>query len=75
MFVRHGGVHIQTHVPAEEINHFVARLSAGKRKSMFDVMQQLEKAGYITVLNDHLLADGNGVIGGGEEAEQERGGV
>ncbi|UFJ40220.1 hypothetical protein LOK74_19625 [Brevibacillus humidisoli] len=73
LFARHGGVHFQALVPAEEINHFVARLSAGKRESMFEVMKELEKAGYISILNDHVFTDGNGVVGGGELGEGENG--
>jgi hypothetical protein len=65
-FVRHGGVHFQTNASPQKINQFIGRLPAGKRESLFEVMDQLEHAGLITVCNDHVFADGDGVVGGGE---------
>lgn len=69
-FVRHGGVHFRSNVTAQEINNFVRKLPAGKRESLFEVLEQLDNAGLITIVNDHLFADGNGVIGGGENNPQ-----
>jgi hypothetical protein len=66
-FVRHGGVHFRTNVSPQEINHFVRKLPAGKRDSLFEVLEQLHNAGLITIYNDHLFADGNGVVGGGDQ--------
>ncbi len=66
-YARHGGVHFRNNVPPEEINRFIRRLPAGKRESLFEVLAELDKAGLITVVNDHVFADGHGVIGGGEE--------
>jgi len=65
-FVRHGGVHFRTNVSPQEINNFIRKLPAGKRDSLFEVLDHLDQAGLITVVNDHVFADGNGVIGGGE---------
>lgn len=64
MFVRHGGVHFRNNASAQEINNYVRKLPAGKRESLFEVLEQLDQAGLITVLNDHVFMDGNGVIGG-----------
>ncbi|MGG3886013.1 hypothetical protein [Brevibacillus panacihumi] len=69
-FARFGGVHFRSHVPPQQINRFIGRLPAGKRDSMFEVLDQLEQAGLITVCNDQVFADGNGVVGGGEEKGQ-----
>ncbi|MBM7590222.1 hypothetical protein [Brevibacillus fulvus] len=66
-FVRHGGVHFRSNATPEEINNYVRKLPAGKRDSLFEVLEQLDNAGLITIVNDHLFADGNGVIGGGEQ--------
>lgn len=65
-FVKHGGVHFRTHVSPVEINNFVRKLPAGKRESLFEVLEQLDQAGLITVVNDHVFADGDGVVGGGD---------
>ncbi|CAM3307425.1 MULTISPECIES: hypothetical protein [Brevibacillus] len=69
-FAKFGGVHFQSHVSPQEINRFIGRLPAGKRESLFEVLEQLEHAGLITVCNDHVFADGDGVIGGGEKNGQ-----
>lgn len=66
-FVRHGGVHFRSLVSPQEINKFIGRLPAGKRESLFEVLDELEKAGKISIYNDQLFADGNGVVGGGEQ--------
>lgn len=66
-FVRHGGVHFRNNVTPEEINDYVRKLPAGKRDSLFEVLDNLDKAGLITVVNDHVFADGNGVVGGGDQ--------
>ncbi len=66
-FARHGGVHFTPNVPPEEINRFVNRLPEEKRDSMFHVMEELSKAGLITIHNDGILADGTGKIGGSDD--------
>ncbi|MCR8978308.1 hypothetical protein P4V86_08975 [Brevibacillus laterosporus] len=66
-FVKHGGVHFRNNVPPQEINNFIRKLPAGKRESLFEVLDKLEQSGLITVYNDHIFTDGNGVIGGGEQ--------
>ncbi|MFD2368488.1 hypothetical protein ACFSO0_00430 [Brevibacillus sp. GCM10020057] len=68
-YVKHGGVHFRTHVSPQEINDFVRKLPAGKRESLFEVLDQLGQAGLITVVNDHVFADGDGVIAGGEDIQ------
>ncbi|WP_241254620.1 hypothetical protein [Brevibacillus sp. SYP-B805] len=65
-FARHGGVHFRLNATPQEINNFVRKLPAGKRDSLFEVMDQLDSAGLITVMNDHLFADGDGTVGGGD---------
>ncbi|WP_019121031.1 hypothetical protein [Brevibacillus massiliensis] len=65
-FARHGGVHFKSNVSPEEINLFIRRLPAGKRESLFEVLDELDRAGLIQIVNDHVFTDGNGVIGGGE---------
>jgi hypothetical protein len=65
-FVRHGGVHFRTNVSPQEINNFIRKLPAGKRDSLFEVLDHLNQAGLITIVNDHVFSDGNGVIGGGD---------
>jgi hypothetical protein len=70
-FVRHGGVHFRTNASPQEINNFVRKLPAGKRDSLFEVLEQLDQAGLITIYNDHLFADGSGVVGGGEQQSGE----
>ncbi|KQL46641.1 hypothetical protein AN963_17130 [Brevibacillus choshinensis] len=66
-FVKHGGVHFRTHVSPQEINNFIRKLPAGKRDSLFEVLEQLDQAGLISVINDHVFTDGDGVIAGGDE--------
>lgn len=66
-FARHGGVHFRNNATPEEINNYVRKLPAGKRDSLFEVLEQLDNAGLITVLNDHVFADGNGIVGGGDQ--------
>jgi len=66
-FARHGGVHFENIKTPEEINEFVRNLPAGKRDSMFEVLQELSQNGYITILNDHVFADGEGNIGGSDD--------
>ncbi len=67
-YARHGGVHFRNNVSPTEINNFVRKLPAGKRESLFEVLDELDKAGLITVVNDHVFADGHGVVGGGEQS-------
>ncbi|MGG1658703.1 hypothetical protein [Brevibacillus sp. NRS-1366] len=65
-FVKYGGVHFRSHVNPVEINNFIRKLPAGKRESLFEVLDELNKAGLISIVNDHVFADGDHVIGGGE---------
>lgn len=65
-YVKYGGVHFRNNVSPQEINLFIKRLPAGKRESLFEVLEQLELHGLITIVNDHLFADGNHIVGGGE---------
>lgn len=65
-FAKHGGVHFRTNASPQAINEFIRKLPAGKRESLFEVLDQLDQAGLITLCNDHLFADGHGVIGGGD---------
>jgi len=65
-YVKHGGVHFRANVSPQEINHFIRKLPAGKRDSLFEVLEQLDQAGLITVVNDHIFTDGDGIIKGGE---------
>ena len=71
-FARHGGVHFRTNASPQEINNFIRKLPAGKRDSLFEVLDQLDQAGLITVVNDHLFSDGNGVIGGGDQQHMQQ---
>lgn len=66
-FVKHGGVHFRTHASPQEINNFIRKLPAGKRESLFEVLDQLDQVGMISVINDHVFTDGDGVIAGGED--------
>ena len=66
-FARHGGVHFENNKTPEEINEFVRNLPAGRRENLFEVLQELNQNGYITVLNDHVFTDGSGNIGGSED--------
>ncbi|WP_235827889.1 hypothetical protein [Brevibacillus migulae] len=66
-YVRHGGVHFTLNASPQEINNYVRKLPAGKRDSLFEVMDHLDEAGLITVVNDHVFADGNGIVGGGDQ--------
>lgn len=68
-FAKHGGVHFRNNASPQEINNFIRKLPAGKRESLFEVLDQLDKEGLITVMNDHVFTDGNGVIGGDNTAQ------
>ena len=61
-FARFGGVHFTSNVSPSEINNFIRKLPAGKRESMFEALDQLDKHGLITIINDHVFVDGNGKI-------------
>lgn len=66
-FARHGGVHFAPHASSDEINRFVRQLPAGKRDSLFEVLQELNRAGLISLYNDGVWTDGEGRIGGSDE--------
>jgi hypothetical protein len=67
MYARHGGVHFKLNVPGHEINRYVDQLPEEKRESMFQVMKELEQANLITIIDDGVLADGEGKLGGSDE--------
>jgi hypothetical protein len=67
LFAQHGGVHFTNNVSPEEINNFVRQLPAGKRDSLFEVLQALNEDGLITIYNDHVFVDGEGKLGGSED--------
>lgn len=64
LFARHGGVHFSLNVPETELNQYVSEMSEKQRESMYNLMKELEQAGYITIANDGVFADGEGEIGG-----------
>lgn len=66
-FARHGGVHFQSNRSPQDINAFVSKLPERKRESLFEVLHELSEAGFITLYNDGLWADGEGNLGGSED--------
>ena len=66
-FARHGGVHFQSNRPTQEINEFVRRLPDEKRESSLQLLQQLNRAGFITLYNDEVWTDGEGERGGSDD--------
>jgi hypothetical protein len=66
-YARHGGVHFRNNVSAQEINSFVQQLSEDRKETFFEVFNELERAGLITMVNDHVFADGEGNIGGSQD--------
>jgi hypothetical protein len=72
-YAAHGGVHFQQIRSNEEINQFVRSLPSEKRDSLFEVLDELDKAGMIRLVNDGVFADGTGRLHGTEgclEAEE-----
>jgi hypothetical protein len=65
-FARHGGVHFETRAEPERINRFVRELPENKRDNLFEVLQELDRAGLIRLKNDHQWVDGHGKREGGE---------
>jgi hypothetical protein len=67
LYARHGGIHFKNNVPAEQINQFVKQLPDERRDNWFEVFSELETAGMITMVNDHVFADGEGKVGGSSD--------
>ena len=51
-FVKYGGAAFQNNVDPEQIHHFVRQLPQEQKKSVQEVLQQLEAQGYISKLSD-----------------------
>lgn len=66
-FAKHGGTRFRMNASEQEINAFVRSLPDEKKESMYEVMKELAKTGKITLLNDGVLADGEGQIGGSSD--------
>lgn len=62
MHSKYGGVHFTQLRPVQDINDFVRSLPDDKRDSIFEVMQELDKAGYIHIENDGDWTDPSGEI-------------
>lgn len=67
LYSKHGGVHFRKNTSAEAINSFVAKLPDGKKDSLFEVLDELDKAGLISIVNDGEFADGEGKLEGSAE--------
>lgn len=67
LYSKHGGVHFIKKASAEEINRFVSNLPDSKRENLFEVLDELDKAGLISIANDGEFADGEGDLEGSEE--------
>jgi hypothetical protein len=67
LFARHGGVHFTANTTPEEINNYVRTLPAGKRESLYEVLHALDYKGLITIQNDGVFVDGEGMLGGSDE--------
>jgi hypothetical protein len=67
-YARHGGIHFRNNVSPQEINLYVRdQVAADKKETFFEVIDELEQAGLITVVNDHVFTDGEGKIGGSDD--------
>jgi hypothetical protein len=64
LYSKHGGVHFRKNTDAEAINSYVAKLPDGKKDSLFEVLDELDKAGLISIVNDGQFADGEGNLEG-----------
>lgn len=62
LHAKYGGVHFTQLVPDKQINEFVRALPEDKRDSIFEVMQELDKQGYIRLENDAQFVDHEGEI-------------
>ena len=60
LHAKYGGVHFTQLQPAQAINEFVRALPEDKRDSIFEVMQELDRAGYIRLGNDEAWFDPEG---------------
>lgn len=70
-YARHGGVHFVQHASNQEVNEYISRMPNAERDSLFEVLDQLDKAGLISIVNDGQFADGNGKLGGTEGCYEE----
>lgn len=66
-YAKHGGVHFLQKAKAQEINEFVKKLPEDRRDNLFEVLEELDQAGLISLVNDHEFADGEGKMGGSAE--------
>lgn len=60
LHAKYGGVHFAQLEPTQAINEFVRALPEEKRESIFEVMQELDRAGYIRLENDSAWVDPEG---------------
>jgi hypothetical protein len=65
-YARHGGVHFLPNASAEQINDYIRNLPDDKRDSLFEVLDELNQAGLITIQNDGVFADPSGKLHGTE---------
>ncbi|ADG82812.1 hypothetical protein [Thermincola potens] len=56
-FVKYGGVKFTNTVEPKEINNFVRNLPAEKKDSLFEVIQELDKAGLISLEHEFSTLD------------------
>lgn len=61
-YARYGGVHFTHKASASEINTFVAQLPDDKKDSLFEVLNELNEAGLIQILNDGKFVDNDGEV-------------
>lgn len=62
LFAKHGGVHFTQLASTREINEFVRDLPQDQRDSIFEVMHELHRSGYIRINNDGAWIDPDGEI-------------
>lgn len=62
LHARYGGVHFKQLAHARDINEFVRELPMEKRDNLFEVMQELHRAGLIQIENDGEWFDHEGEI-------------
>lgn len=63
-YAKHGGIHFEQLAPASEINRFVNQLPQSDRENLFEVLDHLNHAGLIKLINDGVYTDGEGVVHG-----------
>lgn len=60
LHAKYGGVHFLQLQPVPAINEFVRALPEDKRDSIFEVMRELDRNGYIQLENDEAWVDPGG---------------